>query len=161
MHFLINLWARGIPMRLIAAAGVIMALGLDSTPLAFAAALTTAQSAADSGQYATAAAAYHEAFDYAPWNTEYLVAALELEIQGQLYDEAELDLEKLAGIRPLTSKERVWLGQIYAARGELDRALEVWELALTNGSLDPETLSTLTSYYVERGQWRQGRHTER
>ena len=71
--------------------------------------------------------AYHSAYQFEPWNEEWLRDATYAEIQANQLTRAEYDIAQLAAIRPLSSEELIWLGQIYAGQGRQTEAFQLWD----------------------------------
>ncbi len=151
--YLLKVWACGIPLRVVTAITVTMLLGLNAVPAPVVEAVRAARAESAAQRYASAAFAYRQAYEYTPGVREYLIAAIESQMLAGRYADAEIDLQRLAAIRPLTVREQVWLGEIYLARDERDRAVAAWEQAWNEGALDSATLSQLATLYAERRQW--------
>ncbi len=153
----LRFWQEGVWIRLLAVALFVLLLEISAVPLSQQRPLQRARRAYELLDYDGAAEAYHRVYKYLPWETGYLAAAAEAEMQAGNYSDAERDLGRLAERRPLTAQETVWLGAIYAGQGRIDEAVAAWEYARTLGAVDADSLVQLAQVYIARREWDQAR----
>jgi Flp pilus assembly protein TadD len=80
---------------------------------------------------------YEKVLDESPKNVEAMIGLARLDIALGRMDDAEKRLFKAQKIAPKNSQVAVSLGQYYAAKNDLPRALEQMQLARTHSPYDP------------------------
>lgn len=149
----IRLFENGSLVRLAGTLVVLIVLEVQPVPLPFVNAHREAMLAAQNGDPAAAALAFHRAFAYAPWRTDLLSEAARAELLAGDSQAVLRDLEVVQAARPLTPEEHLLRGHALAALGDLVAARGEWQTAVDAGVADAEAYLQLVEWHLASEEW--------
>jgi len=153
-----RLLIEGIFARIFTVVALVVLLGISALPHIPIDAISSAETAAASGDTESATENYQTALLYHPADPAILLSQANMfQLSGgheqavQLYRQAE-------EIRPLSSEDYLKLGGIYASAQQTNEAVAAWETALVVGReegrpLDTAVFDRLVEGYIALGDW--------
>lgn len=128
-------------------------LGLTPRLRAIDRALTQGYQAKSLGEHIRAANSFSKAASFTPWRSDlWEMAGLEALAGGDPALAATF-LERAEELRPLTPEGQLALGEAVFQSGDVSRAIQVWESALSAGKLETQFHIRLVEVYHQHGDY--------
>lgn len=133
--------------------GAVLLFGPHPALQAITTALRSAEAATAQNNFTAAATLLHAAAQHLPYDPPILYRSALADVSAQQFERAVQKLEQVAAIEGWSPTRRIALGDAFLGLNQRTKAIEHWELALTEAPGDPALLTRLATSYEALGRY--------